>query len=64
MDDAGERLMKQLIQGAGALLSVLAWLVGTVLAPGWWKLAAFVFPPCAWYFVVERAMQAWGLLAC
>lgn len=56
--------MKHLMEGVGALLAVLAWIAGTVLALGWWKLAAFVFPPYAWYLVVERAMQALGLLAC
>ena len=37
--------MKHIVEGIGALLAVLAWIAGTVLAPGWWKLAAFVFPP-------------------
>lgn len=56
--------MKHAVEGIGALLAALGWLAGTVLAPGWWKLAALVFPPYPWYLVVERAMQAWGLLAC
>ena len=56
--------MKHLIEGIGALLAVLAWIAGTVLAPGWWKVVAFLFPPYPWYLVVERAMQAGGMLAC
>lgn len=56
--------MKHVVEGIGALLAVLAWIAGTVLAPGWWKLAAFVLPPYPWYLVAERAMQALGLLAC
>ena len=56
--------MKYAVEGLGALLAVLAWLGGMVLAPGWLKLAAFVFPPYPWYLVVERAMQVIGLLAC
>lgn len=56
--------MKSLIEGIGALLAVVAWIAGTVLAQGWMKLAAFLFPPYPWYLVVERAMQAMGLLAC
>ena len=54
--------MKLLVEGVGVLLAALAWLAGTVLAPGWWKLAAFVFPPYPWYLVGERAMQAMGLV--
>lgn len=54
--------MKNEVQGVGYLLAVLAWIAGTVLAPGWWKLAAFVFPIYPWYLVVERAMQLAGLV--
>lgn len=56
--------MKPLMEGLGTLIAVLAWIGGTVLAPGWWKAAAFVFPPYPWYLVVERSMQAIGILAC
>ena len=56
--------MNHFVEVVGALLAVLAWIAGAVLAPGWWKLAAFVFPPYPWYLVVERAMQALGLIAC
>lgn len=56
--------MKPFVKGTGALLAVLAWIAGTVLAPGWNKLVAAVFPPYPWYLVVEQAMQALGLLAC
>ena len=56
--------MKHFIEGTGALLAVLAWIAGTVLAPGWNKLVAAVFPPYPWYLLVGRAMQALGLLAC
>lgn len=56
--------VKHVVQGVGNLLAVVAWLVGIVLAPGWWKLAAGVFAPYAWYLLAERAMQAWGLSAC
>jgi hypothetical protein len=56
--------MNHFVEGVGALLAVLAWIAGAVLAPGWWKLAAFVFPPYPWYLVVERAMQALGWLQC
>lgn len=56
--------MEHVVKGVGFLLAVLAWLAGTVLAGGWWKLAAFVFPPYSWYLVVQRVMQESGWLAC
>lgn len=56
--------MKHLVEGLGALIAALAWIGGTVLAPGWWKAAAFVIPPYAWYLLAERAMQAAGRLQC
>ena len=56
--------MKHIVDGIGVLLAAVAWIAGTVLAPGWWKLAAFVFPPYPWYLVAERAMQALGWLQC
>jgi hypothetical protein len=54
--------MKHIVEGMGVFLAVVAWIAGAVLAPGWWKLAAFMFPLYPWYLVVERAMQALGLL--
>lgn len=51
--------MTILIQAA----AVVAWICGTVLAAGWWKLAAFCFPPYAWYLVAELLMQRWGVVA-
>ena len=56
--------MRHAVEGIGWLLAIVAWLAGMVLAPGWWKLAAFAFPPYPWYLLTERAMQALGLLAC
>ena len=52
--------MKHIVDGIGVLLAVVAWIAGTVLAPGWWKLAAFMCPPYPWYLVAGRAMQAAG----
>ena len=56
--------MKHVVEGVGLLLAVVAWVAGAVLAPGWWKMAAFVFPPYPWYLVAERALQVLGLVAC
>lgn len=38
------------------LIVVVTWIMGAVLAKGWLKLLAYVFPPYAWYLIVERAM--------
>lgn len=41
-----------------ALLIVAgSWLAGIVLASGWLKVLAVVFPFYAWYLVVERVMM-------
>ncbi len=45
-----------------SLVAIIAWLCGTVLAAGWWKLAAFAFPPYAWYLVAELVMQRMGVV--
>jgi hypothetical protein len=40
---------------------VLPWLAGTVLAKGFWlTTAAILFPPYAWYLVVQRMLVAIG----
>ena len=56
--------MKHVVQGISVFLAVLAWVGGAVLAPGWWKLAAFVFPPYPWYLLAERAMQTAQWVQC
>ncbi len=55
--------MSKAIEGIGYWIVVAAWLGGTVLAPGFWKIAAVFFPPYAWYLVAELLMQRWGLIA-
>jgi len=42
------------------VLAIIPWIAGTVLAPGWWKIAAFIFPPYPWYLVAEKIMQSQG----
>ena len=56
--------MNRLVGDLAALIAGLAGAMGMVLAPGWWKIAGILFPPYPWYLATERAMQAWGLLAC
>jgi hypothetical protein len=46
-----------------ALIMFVVWIAGVVLAQGFWSTLASVFIPFwAWYLVVERIMQANGLL--
>jgi hypothetical protein len=49
--------MKPLVE----LLLAFWWLAGIVLAPGWWKVLA-LFPPYAFYLVVERILQLTGVV--
>jgi hypothetical protein len=50
--------MKHLVM----LVLVVMWVMGVVLAHGWWKLLAFVFPFYSWYLVVEQFMMRLGWL--
>lgn len=54
--------MKYAIDSIGVGLFMLLWLAGVVLAQGWFKILATVFPPYALYLVLERLMQFGGLL--
>ena len=43
------------------LFIVLPWLSGIVLAKGFWTTTiAVLFPPYAWYLVVERTLMVLG----
>lgn len=53
----GDNQMKVAIEGAERFW--LSWHGHwTVLAPGWWKLAAFVFPPYAWCSFIGKPLEA------
>jgi len=45
----------------GAALA-FCWISGVVLATGWWKLAAFCFPPYSLYLFVERLLVVSGFV--
>jgi hypothetical protein len=52
--------MKELLSFA----LLMAWIAGTVLVKGAWLTAAAVlFPPYAWYVVVEHVMRLAGWIA-
>jgi hypothetical protein len=38
------------------------WYCGIVIAQGWWKILATVFPPYAWYIFTEKMMKFYGIL--
>ena len=45
----------------GVFLLVLVWTAGVIIAEGWWKAAAFFFPPYGIYLAVEVAVRRWLL---
>ena len=51
--------MKALCDHVSTWLAIFFWLVGIALAKGFWLTAcAFIFPPFAWYLVVERLVNS------
>lgn len=47
-----------------SLAVAVAWIVGIVLANGFWStLLALIFPPWGWYLIAERWMQSIGWIA-
>jgi len=48
---------------AGSAILTLVWVMGIVLAKGFWPTFwAIVIPPWAWYLAVEHFMQYFGVL--
>lgn len=48
-------------QMAGIFMLIM-WIGGIVLAKGFWSTFAGIFMPFwAWYLVIERAMQVYGM---
>lgn len=45
------------------VMIVLPWLAGIVLAKGFWSTAFALFPPYAWYLLVEHVMTITGFVA-
>jgi hypothetical protein len=46
-----------------ALLFLVCWVVGWVLAKGFWStLISVCLPPWGWYLIVEKIMLAYGLV--
>ncbi len=41
----------------------IAWVAGIVLAKGFWlTLLSIVFPPYAWYLLIEKLMAHYGFI--
>lgn len=47
---------------AAMVFFIVPWLMGLVLAKGGWETFFAIFPPYAWYLVVERVMQMGGMI--
>ena len=46
------------------LAMIVPWIMGIVLAKGFWATAAAItVPPYAWYLVAERLMQMAGMIS-
>ena len=41
---------------------IIPWLMGIVLAQGFWQTLCAFFPPYAWYLVVEYFMKLNGMI--
>lgn len=55
--------MNKLIDYVMALLIIVSWLVGIVLANGWVStIVAVTIPPYSWYLVIEKIMTINGLI--
>ena len=51
------------MKGIVYLVAVSVWVSGVVLAKGFWLTALALFIPFyAWYLVIERAMQMYGVI--
>lgn len=50
------------MKNIGYFLGIVGWLMGMVLAHGGLKLVAFIFPPYAWYLLVEKLMKLIGII--
>lgn len=57
-----EKKMARALEVMASIAMFGAWLAGTVLAVGWWKVLAVFFPPYAFYLCAEKAMQMAGLI--
>lgn len=45
------------------VLIVVTWIMGVVLAKGFWSTFSAIFiPPWAWYLLVEKLMSLGGLI--
>ena len=57
--------MKENISSTKAFVSLVmsaSWIAGMVLAQGYLKLLAILFPPYAWYLFIERLMKINGMI--
>ena len=56
--------MKHAVETTASLIVAALWIIGIVLANGFWSTAAAIFfPPWGWYLIAERWMQSIGWIA-
>lgn len=57
--------MKENMNASKAIVSLImsaSWLAGIVIAQGWLKLIAIIFPPYSWYLLIEKLMKFYGVI--
>lgn len=52
--------MHNLFDVLATAIFVIPWLMGLVIAQGFWQTLYALFPPYAWYIVVEHALKLQG----
>lgn len=61
--DTAVSIVSMLLSTFFIVVSIGGWLVGIVLAQGFWQTLGAIFPPYAWYVVVETLVRHFGWLA-
>lgn len=56
-------LTANMVNGVITMTLLISWLLGFVLAKGFWSTLACTFPFYAWYLVVERVAIMTGFIS-
>jgi len=54
--------MSELTQFIITAFIIVTWFAGIVIAKGFWMTFFALLPPVAWYLLIQRIMQVWGLV--
>lgn len=63
MNENDNEMSRVSIGGAIVLIALVApWIMGFVLAKGFWSTFFCIFPPYAFYLVAEKFMMVYGVI--